>query len=393
MPMLGFNPLPFRTRARGCSPRRGPQTLRRRAFTLIEMVGTTLILGITITGTVGAVHVITKAGSKAGEHSQQRAVAALAMNRMRREIGHAITVTGLTANHIEFTHPDITGDATDDVIAYAWSGWAGDPLTRSLNHGTDQALIPRCNSLVFKIATRDRVDSAPEISETAELLIASHDIYPADYPYTVAQSPVSSSSYMAEVFTPNYAEATSVRFTRAKLSIKKSRLSVTGTLSVEIRSVQPGTNDPAATVLEQVNASIADLSTAYLWEEFWFDEVDLTLGEPFSLVAYTDQSSTYVRWETHKLDSGTLDDGVAFRKSRDAGTSWDASLELVQDVRFYLYGVFEVVSSTVESGTLDLVYLHVESLAGDALFVLDGAVECVNQPDLTGFAADALPTL
>ncbi|MCH7702905.1 MAG: type II secretion system protein, partial [Planctomycetes bacterium] len=389
-----FNPLPFRTRARGCSPRRGPQTLRRRAFTLIEMVGTTLILGITITGTVGAVHVITRAGSQAGEHSQQRAVAALAMNRMRREIGLAITVTSLTSSGIDFTHPDITGDNADDVIAYAWSGTSGDPLTRTLNNGTAQALIPECNSLVFKIETRDRVDSSPVVTETPEVLIASHDIYPVEYTYTTTSSALQSTSHAAMTFTPNYTDATSVRFTRAKLSLKKIDWWMTGTLSVEIHSVQAGTQNPADTVLEEVNTSIADLSTAYLWEEFYFDEVGLTVGVPFSLVAYTDQTSTYVRWESHLLTSGTFDDGVAYRESTDAGATWDDSGTLTQDVRFYVYGVFDVTSSpTVASGTLDLVHIHLESVEGDSVVILDGATECVNQPDLTGFAADALPTL
>jgi len=361
------------------------------------MVGTTLIMGITITGTVGAVHVITKAGSKAGEHSQQRAVTALAMHRMRREIGHAITVTTLTSTGIEFTHPDITGDDTDDVIAYAWSGTAGDPLTRALNHGTAQALVPECNSLVFKTQTRKRVDNAPEVTETEEVLIASHDVYPDGYSYWTGSVPVTSSTYSSETFTPTYTDATSVRFTRAKLSLKKTDWWVAGTLWVEIQSARSDNKDPTGTVLDELTTRIEDLSTSYLWEEFNFpNAVKLAVGQPYSLLSHTDQSSTYVRWESNDLDSGTLDDGTQYRSTNDDGISWYSTYSLIGDCRFFLYGVFEVPSgadSTVASGTLDVVFIHLESVEGDLVVLLDGAVECVNQPDLTGLSADALPTL
>lgn len=361
------------------------------------MVGATVVLSITMTGTVGVIHVITQAGGDAAVQTQQRTVTALAMNRMRREIRHAITVAGLTANGIEFTHPDITGDDADDTIAYAWSGTTGDPLTRSLNGGTAQVLVSHCNDLTFQIEVGGQVDSVSAPTETAEVLIASHDTYPDGYANTINESAVTSSKYVAQTFTPTYDGAASFRITRVKMSLKKTDWWVWGTLTVGIHGAQDGTVDPSSSPIDEVDYSISNLSTGYLWEEFNFsDAIDLPVGAPFCLVVHTNKSSTYVRWESHELTSGTYDDGVIHSRSGDAGATWDTFGEYTVDARFFVYGVFDVPSgeiTTVESGVLSLIHIHLESVEGDNVLVLDGATECLNQPDLTGFASDALPIL
>ena len=53
-----------------------------------------------------------------------------------------------------FTVADRTGDSAADTIRYAWSGVAGDPLTRQINAGTAVTVAANVQSLQLSYDSR-----------------------------------------------------------------------------------------------------------------------------------------------------------------------------------------------------------------------------------------------
>src|ERR1051325_4118910 len=109
--------------------------VRSRGYTLIEMVLALGILAIILVAAESAVVLSAKAipdgrGPAAAAISGERA-----QDLMTSELMTAVGVTEQTANAITFTVPDRNGDSVAETIRYAWTGTAGDPLTRQYNGG------------------------------------------------------------------------------------------------------------------------------------------------------------------------------------------------------------------------------------------------------------------
>ncbi|MDD4889666.1 MAG: hypothetical protein PHU85_07020, partial [Phycisphaerae bacterium] len=78
--------------------------------------------------------------TSAANLSQESAV----MQMLTTDLSLATSFTERTDRAVTMTVPDRTGDSQPETIRYAWSGVAGDPLTRQINGGPVVTIGPAC---------------------------------------------------------------------------------------------------------------------------------------------------------------------------------------------------------------------------------------------------------
>lgn len=131
----------------------GPPKREATGFTLIEVVLSVTILSILMGAMMSAI-LISRQAIDDGDSLISRTVAGReAVDEITSDLQLALTITESTATAVTFTVPDRTGDDAAETIRYAWSGIAGDPLTRTFN-GTTVDLTQNVHNLDFTYLTR-----------------------------------------------------------------------------------------------------------------------------------------------------------------------------------------------------------------------------------------------
>jgi len=110
--------------------------LGSRGFTLAELVLSLAIMSVLMTGLASAIIIASHALPK--DDSPARAVvkAAEVADQSAEELRAALWIRERTATSVEFAVPDRDADGAAERIRYAWSGVAGEALTRQYNGGT-----------------------------------------------------------------------------------------------------------------------------------------------------------------------------------------------------------------------------------------------------------------
>jgi len=109
--------------------------LCRRGLTLAELtvsmaITTLMLVGMGSALVIAARSVVQSENNTAIETSDTRKV----IDQITADLNHALTFTERTSNAATFTVPDRNTDDLPETIRYAWSGVAGDPLTRQYNN-------------------------------------------------------------------------------------------------------------------------------------------------------------------------------------------------------------------------------------------------------------------
>ena len=101
---------------RSCLSDRGAHRRGRRGFSLIELVIGSAIALVVMLAAGGTLQLMTRGAASLQSSAQLATDASVAMTRLRRELGAAVTISRLSASYITFPHPDLNGDGADDVI-------------------------------------------------------------------------------------------------------------------------------------------------------------------------------------------------------------------------------------------------------------------------------------
>jgi prepilin-type N-terminal cleavage/methylation domain-containing protein len=109
------------------------------AFTLIEMLVSIAVMAVLVTGIASAIVLATRTAEGAAQPGDL-ADAAGVVDQITAELAVALSFSERTATAVTFTVPDRDGDEAPETIRYAWSGVAGDPLTRAYKGGEAQAI-------------------------------------------------------------------------------------------------------------------------------------------------------------------------------------------------------------------------------------------------------------
>lgn len=128
----------------------------RLGHTLVELTISLAAASMLMVGMGSSVYLSLKASDvSTGSYSDSND-GGHALAQLNRELRLAIALNDAASSStaVEFTVPDITGDAVNDVIRYAWSGTNGDPLQRTLNGGAPQTVVTNVYGLSLGYHTK-----------------------------------------------------------------------------------------------------------------------------------------------------------------------------------------------------------------------------------------------
>jgi hypothetical protein len=140
----------------------------RQAFTLAELLVASVSATILLAA-LGSTMYIARQVAYSPVHAQKLLDGTAAAFALCDEIKHAVYVVDYGATYVEFVTDDRNGDAVEDSIRYAWSGTAGDPLTRSFNRGAPAAVMEDVHQFQLDYT----IDQA---SEDLEVLTAGSEV-------------------------------------------------------------------------------------------------------------------------------------------------------------------------------------------------------------------------
>jgi hypothetical protein len=119
---------------------------------LVSLAASSVLVG----GVASAVFVATQAVVAPSGPTGAAAASASRAAELLAELHFAATVTERTATSVTVTVADRTGDGLAETVRYAWSGTAGDPLTRQYNGGTVAVFAADVHR--FSLSYRGRVE-------------------------------------------------------------------------------------------------------------------------------------------------------------------------------------------------------------------------------------------
>ncbi len=140
---------------------------RRIGATLIEVVLATVVIAVLMGSMMSMVLLSSRAIDSGTSSTAKTAEARELIDDLTAELGLAQSVESLDDKSVTFTVPDLTGDGGVDTISYAWSGVAGDPLTRRLNNGPEAILAEGVHLLNFTYLLR----AIPGLAGVAPLVV------------------------------------------------------------------------------------------------------------------------------------------------------------------------------------------------------------------------------
>jgi hypothetical protein len=296
---------------------------------------------------------------------------AAGVNRLTSELACALSVTEMSANAITFTVADRNGDGAPETIRYAWSGVAGEPLTRQYNGGSTGTILPAIQSLQLQYDKTSQ--SYYTTSEGSEVLVFS---------YTnglLAQDvSVTSSNYVGEYFVPSLPNNTvSWRISRVKISARSGG-AAKGMCSLQLRTATPA-GTPTNRVLDQVAIDESTLGTSYAWLQLPFSaHWGLNPNSGYCLVLnwISDAEALQVQKNTLSLLSS-----YNFCKASSTGGSWNVST--LDSLLMYVYGVPTFQNAASYKYFLPNVRISL-STTSNARSIVATTVKLLNAPQVTG---------
>jgi hypothetical protein len=337
------------------------------------MVVSAAIISVLMLGMASAMVIAGKAVTRTSSDVTPGA-AAQTLGLIASELRTALTVTELSATAITFTVPDRTGDGNPETIRYAWSGKAGDPLTRQYNGGPAATILDSVQSLSLaydKIAV-----VVTQSTESPEQTLWS---------YASATSPgtatITSGNWVGQVFTPPGipANATAWKVTRAQYQARKSG-SASGSTDVQLRTVTAGV--PTSWIVDHVNVNESSLSHSYSWTTTTFTAGgNLTPGSAMAIAFQwlSDTASADLQYDS----PASPPTGAAFVTSADSGSTWSAGTSNALDL--VVYGTYTAPQNTTlyYLGTVNLT-LKAGTGGTAASPTMNTAAGLLNQPQVAG---------
>jgi prepilin-type N-terminal cleavage/methylation domain-containing protein len=298
----------------------------RRAFTLIEVVMSLLVLAILLAAVEASLVASTKAIPDPKNLTGAITEGAGVVNRFTGELACALSVTEMGTNAIAFTVPDRNGDGTPETIRYAWSGTAGAPLTRQYNAGAVSNVAASVGA--FNLGYEKTTQPYYTSSEGAETLV-----YSFANTLLAQDVDVASDSYPAHYIVPSWPASTlSWRVTRIKIRAR-TKGGANGRTKVQIRTATPA-GSPTNRVLDEYLLDESSLDSNYAWIEIPFANhsgLSATAGVCFVMNWVNDTDSAQIQKNTLSLLSSSK-----YLRSTNGGSTW--SVSGLDNMLIYVYG-------------------------------------------------------
>lgn len=346
----------------------------RRAFTLMEMLLSGVILSLIFLGMQSAILLASRAAPDRSGGSSVLIRSGAAIDGLSADLAYATSILSSSATSITFTVADRTGDGAPDTIGYSWSGSAGAPLLRTLNGGT--AVPVSSNVRDFKLDYQKRAQlRATTYSESNEILLSSNDGIGL---LNLGVGEIDSTESYGQHLSPSLpAAAARWRITRVKFRAR-THGPANGTTLVQIRKGASG-GKPGA-MLEERTMLESGLSSSFQWKEFTFSDLTtVPAGSGLCLVLnwVSDAHSCDVEYQALLA----LAPNTHLVYSSNGEQSW--SVNSGQDMIHYIYGTY----SSPNPAAYDYFLSGVECTLRSGSDPRSGArttIRLVNQPTVSG---------
>ena len=135
----------------------------RSGYTLVELVVATASSMLLLAGMGGSIFVASRAFDEGGSQSVTADAAGNVAEDIMAEMQYATRFYERTPRAVTFNIPDRNGDGSEEKFRYAWSGVAGDPLTKEFNGSPASVLVDKVQNLNFTFLTRTVIAPPPVV--------------------------------------------------------------------------------------------------------------------------------------------------------------------------------------------------------------------------------------
>jgi len=224
----------------------------RPAFTLIEMVTSLAITSILLLA-IGSAMVLTgKALPSNASAASGVLTGSNAADKLAAELRFATYFTERTSKAVTFLVPDRDGDGKSEIIRYAWTGVAGDPLTRQINGSAATTVVTGVALLTLTYDTASRTETYPgPFADQPEQLLAG---YMPTSGYSSNELDIQDDDWPGQYFQPVLpANAQSWRVSRVLFKAKKEGSGIQG-IGVHLFNAN-SSKKPTGNSIQQVNVN------------------------------------------------------------------------------------------------------------------------------------------
>ncbi|MHC4986402.1 MAG: hypothetical protein ACYTFO_09645, partial [Planctomycetota bacterium] len=293
------------------------------------------------------------------------------------ELMYATTINTAEANAIEFTVVDRTGDAIPETFRYAWSGTAGDPVTRQVNGGAVQTVLENVHTFDLTYHGPTATEEQPGEGESGEQLLAYFT------PMGSSGLAVTETNWPGQYFEPTLpANATGWRITQVAFWAS-SNWPPDGEVAVQIRSAAAD-NLPTDTVLATANLPASSLDwMSYVYQRVSFSAMgELSPDDGACLIIRQVSGSQPCNVLIEMGGMGTASGPQSFLMTTNGGGSWSANGTINLD--FAVYGTYTApdILQTVTVVTTRNVTLTVQ-VGDESGSAIHGGTRLVNEPKAT----------
>lgn len=298
-----------------------------RTFTLVELILSTAIMSILMAGLASAILIASHALPSRNTPTDALLKASDVAERMAGELYCALTFTERTGTSLEFTLADRDADLAPETIRYAWSGTAGDPLTRRYNGGAVAHVLDDVQEFALSYDLKTVIEQPdPVTNQSPEHVLSSYDT-----PTDPADFAITDKLWIGQYFVPALpADTIEWEVTRVTFQARIHGANK-GITAVQLRPPGAGML-PSTTVLEQALMYESSLGPSYSWEEFSFSNVSgLSPTEGLCLVLALNKKEADLADIQYDNNGGS-----GLLTTSNGGGSWvhDGSASMM----YYVYG-------------------------------------------------------
>lgn len=307
---------------------------RRAAYTLVELAVSITAGSLLLAGMMSSMYLAGRAVNPPGPMRDIQAASEV-IRDFTDAVRNAVFITARSDRMIQFSVTDMTGDGQTDVVRYEWSGTAGEPLLRTVNHGTPVVAAAGVQEFALSYGLRTKVEQfeAPRV-ESGEVTLSelSSGSSPADYEVLFDKAP-------GECFAPALPTGADVwSVTKVRLDLRANDIDNDGRFRIQFRpATAAGT--PTSVVLGEVVVDESTLGSGYAAKEYDVLGVDgLSATQRLCLVLLHDAPQTakacMARYESGSVS--TPNHGLL--ESNNGGTSWTITTD--KGLRFRVKGKY-----------------------------------------------------
>jgi hypothetical protein len=248
--------------------------------------------------------------------------------RINSELTYALNVTELTATSIAFTVADRDNDAAEETIRYAWSGVAGDPITRQYNGGKQHAALDDARE--FALAYDRRAELQPATyTESAESILYNNTGGLLNVDFAVTKD-----DFCGQYFVPTLPNNTAYwRITRVRYYARRHS-GDTGIAFVQVRTATAN-GQPESTVIDQATLRENSLDSSYAISESSFSSATGLAPNGGACIVFRWVNDADACDVLNKTLTLALLGGHKFISTSNAGTSWSGNAFRVMPLIVY----------------------------------------------------------